>query len=72
MENGTIKVTWLPDLNENGTKNVRRYIQYGSKTIGEAAAWGDLSKGRAWRKTPIHPVEMGRFDFGFAEGRFRV
>ena len=43
MENGTIKVTWSPDLNENGTKNVRRYIQYGSKTIGEAAAWVDLS-----------------------------
>ncbi len=42
MENGTIKVTWSPDLNENGTKNVRRYIQYGSKTIGEAAAWVDL------------------------------
>ena len=43
MENGEIKVSWSPDLNENGTKNVRRYIQYGSKTIGESAAWVDIS-----------------------------
>ena len=34
-ENGTITITWDPDLNESGTKSVRRYKVYGAETLGQ-------------------------------------
>ena len=34
FENGEFKITWSPDLNENGTKSIRKYTTYGCSELG--------------------------------------
>lgn len=43
FEDGEIKVMWSPDLNENGTKNVRKYTEFGRKKLGGTETWMDMN-----------------------------
>lgn len=45
LDNGELKVSWHPDLNENGTRNVRLYTEYGCKELGDS--WEDMKTVRA-------------------------
>ena len=42
FEDGELKITWSPDLNENGAKNVRRYTEFGRTELGGREAWTDM------------------------------
>lgn len=41
IENGVPKVTWMPDLNEGGTKALRTYVVYGAKELG--GTWKNMN-----------------------------
>ena len=41
--NGEAIVTWRPDLNENGTKQIRVYRKFGRKQLGTAEDWSDMN-----------------------------
>ena len=42
FEEGELKITWSPDLNEKGAKNVRRYTEFGRTELGGREAWTDM------------------------------
>ena len=42
VTDGELKITWSPDLNENGAKNVRRYTEFGRTELGGKEAWTDM------------------------------
>jgi hypothetical protein len=50
MADGEPVITWKPDLNENGKRNVRVYKTYGSERIGESASWVDMERVRGSEK----------------------
>ncbi len=42
LENGEVKLSWSPDLNENGTKTERLYIQKGRRSLDGSEGWVDM------------------------------
>ena len=40
--NGEIKLTWEPDLNQGGTKHVRKYTEWGCESLG-SDGWVDMA-----------------------------
>ena len=42
IENGEVKISWSPDLNENETKTERLYIKKGRKSLGGSEGWVDM------------------------------
>ena len=55
FEDGELKVMWSPDLNENGTKSVRAYTEYGRKELGGSEKWTDMKD--------INPDEKNDYKF---------
>ncbi len=56
-ENGTITITWDPDLNENGTKSLRRYKTYGAESLNQAQ-WDLIETNRPNAKYKFFAVEV--------------
>ena len=55
FEDGELKVFWSPDLNENGTKSVRAYTEYGRKELGGSEKWTDMKD--------VNPAEKNDYKF---------
>ena len=55
FEDGELKITWSPDLNEGGKKSVRRYTEFGRKELEEAEEWTDMKS--------VDPAEKGDYKF---------
>lgn len=64
MENGALKISWSPDLNEGGTKSERRYILKGRRSLFGAEEWVDMETVPMDRKADYKffrvSVEMNR------------
>lgn len=54
-EDGKITITWTPDLNENGTKSVRRYKVYGAESVGQVQ-WDLIETDRPAAKYKVFAV----------------
>ncbi len=50
-ENGEPVITWNPDLNENGTKSIRRYTIYGCRELG--GEWHERKDGDRFFKVRV-------------------
>ena len=42
VKDGKVIITWDPDLNENGTKQVRDYRTFGRKRLDDEEDWVDM------------------------------
>lgn len=57
FENGEFKITWSPDLNEDGTKSVRAYTTYGCSEIG--GEWYNADKAPEEVKSQFRFFKVG-------------
>ena len=55
FEDGELKITWSPDLNEGGKKNVRAYTEFGRKELGTSEEWTNMKD--------VNPAEKNDYKF---------
>lgn len=55
FEDGKLKITWSPDLNEGGKKNVRAYTEFGRKELGTSEEWTNMKD--------VNPAEKNDYKF---------